>query len=103
MAARRSEIEGRIYVHKNDPTVVHKGVNVTDVRLPQGGFLPQLTDTPYAERKHDNTSYAYNARIHHGSRPMHQSTLSLSHSNGPTSYYGYDSHSNSVVDRPHFT
>lgn len=69
----------RIYIYKNDPKVVKKGVNITDVRYPQGGYLPLLTDTPYNERKFDNTSYKYDDRFHHGSRPMHRSTFTLSH------------------------
>lgn len=73
------KIEGDIYIYKNDPKQVHKGVNITDVRQAQGGFLPLLAYTPYSQRRHDNTSYAYNARSDHGSRPMHQSTISLTH------------------------
>lgn len=73
------KIEGHIYIYKNDPKLVHKGVNITDVRQAQGGFLPLLAYTPYSQRRHDNTSYVYNARSDHGSRPMHQSTISLSH------------------------
>lgn len=72
-------IAGSIYLYKNDPKVVNKGVNVSNFRHSQGGFLPLLGDSNYLDRKHDNTSYNYDDKIHHGSRPLHQTTFSIKH------------------------
>ena len=72
-------IEGHIYVHTNDPSVVRRGANVVDVPQAQGGFLPLLNSQQTRRNRHDNTSYEYNARVHHGTRPMHKSTLTLAH------------------------
>ena len=68
---------GSIYLYKNDPHVVNKGVHVTNVSEAGGGFMPLLTDTPYSQRRFDNTRYNYNSRTDHGSRPMHRTTFSL--------------------------
>jgi hypothetical protein len=72
------EIEGSVYLYKNDPRVVNKGIHVTNVKQAQGGFAPLLAETDYNRRKFDNKSYAYNAKQDHGSRPMHKTTFSLS-------------------------
>ena len=72
-------IIGTLYVYKNDPTAVRKGINVSNVIYPQGGYLPLLADNNYQDRKHDNVSYKYDSRVDHGSRRMHKSSFSLMH------------------------
>lgn len=78
-AANKNGIMGALYVYRNDPTVVRKGVNVSNVIYPQGGYLPVLADSNYQDRKHDNLSYKYDNRVDHGSRRMHKSSFSLTH------------------------
>ena len=77
VTTNKPHINGSIYLYKNDPKVVNKGVNVSNFRHSLGGFLPLLGDSNYLERKLDNTSYIYDDKIHHGSRPLHQTTFSL--------------------------
>jgi hypothetical protein len=62
-----------IYPYKNDPTTVNKGVFMRDVRHAQGGYLPMLTDPK--SNKADN--FEYNNKLHHGWRPMHQTTFEI--------------------------
>ena len=69
-----------IYIYKNDPKVVNKGVNVSNVNQAQGGYLPLLADSNYKDRKHNNLSYSYDAKKDHGSRPMHRTTFKMSYS-----------------------
>ena len=38
----KKSIDGSIYLYKNDPKVVNKGVNISDVRHAQGGGFFQL-------------------------------------------------------------
>ena len=98
MSNEENNGHSRIYIYKNDPKVVRKGVNITDVRYPQGGYLPLLlTDTSYNERKFDNTAYKYDDRFHHGSRPMHRSTLTLSHPSSSYNSSSYDTQNNFVI------
>lgn len=85
---------GGIYLYKNDPKEVHKGVHITNVRQAQGGFAPLLAADDYKERKFDNTKYAYDSKAHHGTRPMHKSTLSLTHVR--PEYNNYQTHNNFV-------
>lgn len=96
MSSSSSIENGTIYLYKNDPKVVNKGVNITNVRHAEGGFMPLLTDTPYSQRKFDNKNYNYNARIDHGSRPMHRTTFSLSHQ---PDYSDFSTHNSSVIMR----
>jgi hypothetical protein len=71
---------GTIYIYKNDPKLVNKGVNISNFRHAQGGYLPLLADSNYKERKHNNLSYSYDTKTDHGSRPMHRTTFKLSYS-----------------------
>ena len=80
---RNSNI-GSLYPYKNDPRNVKKGIYVTNVRTYMGGYLPLLDDKNYDERKvvsHMVDNYDYDDKIHHGYRPMHQSTLDLNYQN----------------------
>ena len=72
-----SDSIGTIYVYKNDPKVINKGVNISNFRGAQEGFLPLLSDNSYQERKLDNVSYCYDDRLNHGSRPMHQNSFAI--------------------------
>lgn len=76
---KRTDALGNIYVHKNDPKVVNKGIFLTDVRHAQGGYLPILADNTYNQRKYENGEYCYNARTDHGTRPMHRTTFDLNY------------------------
>lgn len=71
---------GTIYIYKNDPKQTRRGVNVSNFRHYEGGYLPLLADGNYRERKLDNTSYKYDAKCDHGLRPMHRSSFNLSQS-----------------------
>lgn len=71
---------GTIYIYKNDPKQTRRGVNVSNFRHYEGGYLPLLGDCNYRERKLDNLAYKYEAKSDHGSRPMHRSSFSLSQS-----------------------
>lgn len=74
---KRTDALGSIYIHKNDPKVVNKGVHLTNVQQAQGGYFPLLTDLSYNQRKNENGNYNYNAKTDHGTRPMHKTTFSL--------------------------
>jgi hypothetical protein len=74
-----------IYLYKNDPKVINKGIRITDVRGYQSGYFPQLSERDYHERKYTNTSYKYDTKLDHGTRPMHKSNFSISQSN-PNDY-----------------
>jgi hypothetical protein len=69
----------KIYMYKNDPKVSKKGVFISNFQHVEGGYLPILNDSNYNERKFDNKRYSYDDRLHHGKRPMHQTTFSLTH------------------------
>ena len=69
-----------IYVYKNDPKVINKGIRITDVRGYKSGYFPQLSESDYNQRKYTNTSYKYDTKIDHGTRPMHRSNFSISQS-----------------------
>ena len=70
-----------IYLYKNDPKQINKGIRIADAIHPQGGYAPILAESLYNERKFTNTSYNYNNKIDHGSRPMHQSTFNFINNN----------------------
>ncbi|CAF1059738.1 unnamed protein product [Brachionus calyciflorus] len=74
---KRTDAVGNIYIHKNDPKVINKGIHITDVRQSQGGFLPMLADVDYYQRKSENSNKTYNAKTDHGARPMHKTTFNL--------------------------
>lgn len=74
---KRTDAVGNVYIHKNDPKVINKGIHLTDARHAIGGTFPILSDTDYNQRKYDNTSYKYDAKTHHGTRPMHKTTFNL--------------------------
>ncbi|RNA40204.1 hypothetical protein BpHYR1_041446 [Brachionus plicatilis] len=76
---KRTDAVGNIYIHKNDPKVVNKGIFLTDVLHAQGGYLPILASNTYNQRKQENGEYLYNARVDHGTRPMHCTTFDLGH------------------------
>jgi hypothetical protein len=85
-----------IYIYKNDPKVVNKGVYISNFRHFEGGYLPMLHDSNFNQRKMNN-NYSYDDRIHHGQRPMHKTTFSLSHdSNDSSDKNIYITHNNIV-------
>lgn len=77
---------GTLYVHPNDPKQTRKGVNITNFKHIEGGYLPLLTDTDYNERKYNKLGYNYNTKLDHGSRAMHRSTLNLTHGTTKNDY-----------------
>ena len=66
-----------VYLYKNDPKQINKGVRISDVIHPQGGYTPVLAEIPYDQRKFTNTSHRYDNKLDHGSRPQHKSTFNI--------------------------
>ena len=66
-----------IYIYKNDPKQINKGLRISDVIHPQGGYMPILAESAYNERKLANSAYNYSNKVDHGTRPMHQSTFNF--------------------------
>ena len=62
-----------IYPYKNDPSTVNKGVFMKDVLHAQGGYLPMLIES----KSNKAENFYYNNKLHHGSRPMHQTTFEI--------------------------
>lgn len=99
---KRTDAVGNIYVHKNDPKVINKGIRITNVRHAQGGFFPLLAESNYNERKFDNKSYNYEAKIHHGTRPMHQTTFELGYQKYQNDYMTHNNFVNYGKKIPFF-
>jgi hypothetical protein len=66
-----------IYLYKNDPKQINKGLRISDVIHPQGGYMPVLAEVSYDQRKFTNTSHRYDNKLDHGSRPQHKSTFNI--------------------------
>ena len=62
-----------IYPYKNDPGTVNKGVFMKDILHAQGGYLPMLIES----KSNKAEQFEYNNKLHHGSRPMHQTTFEI--------------------------
>ena len=84
-----------IYIYKNDPKVVNKGVYISNFRHFEGGYLPMLHDSNFNQRKMNN-NYSYDDRIHHGQRPMHKTTFSLTHDDSSNKNNTFITHNNIV-------
>ena len=77
-----TSIAGDLYSYKNDPRKTKKGFYVTNIRTYQGGFIPLLDDQNYTDRKRRDLNsrlFDYDDKIHHGSRPLHQTTFDLNY------------------------
>jgi hypothetical protein len=80
--AQTSLSVGDLYPYKNDPRQSKKGIYVTNVRTYNGGFIPLLDSENYTDRKstiNNMKMYNYDDKIHHGARPLHQTTFDLNY------------------------
>ena len=66
-----------VYLYKNDPKQINKGVRIAHMIHPQGGYTPILAESDYETRKTATTAYTYNNKLDHGSRPQHKSTFNI--------------------------
>jgi hypothetical protein len=63
----------KIYVYKNDPKLIGKGINATLIQSYEGAYIPFISEKSYIDRKSNVINY--DNKTSHGTRPMHQTTF----------------------------